>query len=54
MAGQHFVPTGQPPVALKFCPESELLVSLKTEINLLDTRPEPTRSDDFVRLLDTG
>ena len=51
---QHIIRTGQPPVALKFCLEPELLVSLKTEIKLLDTLPEPTRSDGFVRLLDTG
>jgi hypothetical protein len=50
----HLYRTKQPPVALKFCLDPSLLVSLKMEIKVLDILSGPRSDDDFVRLLDTA
>jgi eukaryotic-like serine/threonine-protein kinase len=51
---QHILRAGQPPVALKFCLNQELLVSLKNEIQLLDILGQHQHPEDFVRLYETA
>lgn len=51
---QHILRTGQPPVALKFCLDPALLVSLKTEIKVLDILSQHRHPEDFVRLYETA
>jgi serine/threonine protein kinase len=46
--------TGQPPVVLKFCFDSKLVVSLKREIELLDRLAGHLHPEDFVRLHETA
>jgi hypothetical protein len=50
----HIYREKQPPVALKFCLDPALLVSLRMEIKVLDILSGPERSEDFVHLLDTA
>jgi serine/threonine protein kinase len=51
---QHIVRELQPPVALKFCLDPALLVSLKREIEVVDVLRNANAREDFVRLWSTA
>jgi hypothetical protein len=44
----------QPPVAVKFCLDQRMLVSLKTEIKVLDRLVGHTHPEDYVTLIETA
>ncbi len=50
----HILRKTQPPVALKFCLDPTLLVSLQREIDVLDVLSTPSAREDFVRLRGTA
>jgi eukaryotic-like serine/threonine-protein kinase len=51
---QHLSEKAKPPVALKFCLDKNLLVSLKMESKIFEILKDNLHAEDYVQLLDTA